>query len=361
MTSSRYGKFIGAFIAVGLIGLVGAHGYQSHQLEVRARAIGWQLDVPWFGSRGYFEPVAESERLRVQAASIEEQHDVVLPYPYSEYWLRPVGEWLQDMSRVGMDVTKFDFTSVDMTTWLNLRPLLKVRNIPPGTFQMGCTQEQGEACHDWERPVHSVSISTELYMMQHEVTQGLFELVMGYNPSFHQGEALPVEQVSWGDAARFANRLSEMDGLPPCYVIEDGSVEWADKACTGWRLPTEAEWEYAARANQVSRYSGSDSLENVGWYYANSQHQSHAVCTKQRNGFGLCDMSGNVWEWVWDWYGEYGIEGVADPTGPVSGRAKVLRGGSWRHYERNSRVSIRYYIAPEYTNPSWGFRLIRSG
>ena len=342
-----------------LVGFVGVRLYQANQIERRAAAVGWDLNVPIFGLSDFDQQVSDSERLRSTAKAIEDQYNVVLPHPYADYWLEPTGDWLQDMSRVGVDVSVFDFTTVNMVTWLHLRPWLKMRSIPSGPFQMGCTSEQGKACHDWERPVHSVTISKNFYMMQHEVTQGLYELVMGQNPSFHRGTGLPVEQVSWLDAVRFANRLSALDGLESCYVIEGDDVEWSNTACKGWRLPTEAEWEYAARANRRNRYAGSDSLESVGWYYANSQHQPHDVCTKQRNSFGLCDMSGNVWEWVWDSFGEYSDADQTDPTGPVEVSKRILRGGSWRHYERNSRVSIRYYIAPEYGNPSWGFRLLR--
>ena len=358
-TSFRYGKHLGALTALCMVGLVGVRLYQADQIEQRAQAVGWALNVPIVGLEVYDQMVADSERLRESAEVIERKYDVVLPHPYADYWLEASGQWLRELSRSGIKLSTYDLTDVNMHKWIALRPLLTLRNIPPGSFRMGCTNEQAKACYDSEKPVHSVAISQEFYMMESEVTQALYETVMGSNPSRYVNPNQPVEQVTWYDAVAFANRLSELDGLPSCYTINGDSIEWPDIECKGWRLPTEAEWEYAARGRQQNKFAGSDRLENVGWYYANSNHQPQDVCNKHRNGFGLCDMSGNVWEWVWDWYGEYDSDSQTDPTGPTEVSKRVLRGGSWRHYERNSRVSIRYYIAPEYGNPSWGFRLVR--
>ena len=358
-TSFRYGKHIGILTAVCLVGFVGMRLVQASQIQQRAESVGWDLHVPIFDLSEWEQLVAESERLKQTAQSVERKYDVVLPHPYAEWWLTPLPEWFQEMSRSGIALSSFDLSSVDMYTWVRMRPFLNQKNIPPGTFQMGCTDEQGSECHDWEKPVHSVTITKEFFMMQSEVTQALYELVMGTNPSRHQWASQPVEQVTWYDAVTFANRLSELDGLPTCYTIDADDVEWSDADCKGWRLPTEAEWEYAARGGQQSKFSGSDHLESVGWYYANSNHKPHSACEKYPNGFGLCDMSGNVWEWVWDSYGEYSDSSQTDPTGPTEVSKRVLRGGSWRHYERNSRTSIRYYIAPGYGNQSWGFRLVR--
>ena len=358
-TSFRYGKHIGALTVLCLVGFVGVRLYQADQIEQRAAVVGWELNVPIVGLDVFDQQVADSERLRQTAEVIERKYDVVLPHPYNDYWLEASGKWLRELSRSGIDFSTVDLSGVNMYTWISIRPLLTFRNIPPGTFRMGCTDEQGIDCHDWEKPVHSVTLSKEFYMMESEVTQALYETVMGHNPSRHVDANQPVEQVTWYDAVKFANRLSEIEGLTPCYTINGESVEWSDTQCKGWRLPTEAEWEYAARGRQQNTYAGSDRLEDVGWYYGNSNSQSQDVCVKYRNGFGLCDMSGNVWEWTWDGYGEYNVESQTDPVGPSTASRRVLRGGSWRHYERNSRVSIRYYIAPQYGDPSWGFRLVR--
>lgn len=358
-TIFRYGKHIGILTAVCLVGFIGMRLVQASQIQQRAEAVGWDLHVPLFDLSEWEQLVAESERLKQSAEYLEQKYDVLLPHPYSDLWLTSLPKWLRAMSRSGMNLSNFDLSNVDMYTWVRLRSLLSQTNIPPGTFQMGCTNEQVSACYDWEKPVHSVTISREFFIMQSEVTQALYEFVMGVNPSRYQSASQPVEQVTWYDAVTFANRLSELDGLPSCYTIDGENIEWADTDCKGWRLPTEAEWEYAARGSRQNTFAGSEQLRNVGWYYGNSNHKPQIVCKKHRNGFGLCDMSGNVWEWVWDWYGEYTDVSQTDPTGPTEVSKRVLRGGSWRHYERNARVSIRYYIAPGYRNQSWGFRLVR--
>ena len=219
------------------------------------------------------------------------------------------------------------------------------------------------------------------------------------NPSYFQGvdeppaegevqERRPVEKVSWYDAIVYCNLLSIKEGLTPCYTIK-GSTDpaawgmsptstgaedydyWKSVTCDfnadGYRLPTDAEWEYAARGGQAGitdgswnyDYSGSDTSENVAWYYSNSDYTTHEVGKKQANALGLYDMSGNVWEWCWDWYGGY-PSGTEDPAGPYAGSYRVLRGGSWYYVASNCTVSNRYYDDPYYRNYNYGIRLVRS-
>lgn len=225
-----------------------------------------------------------------------------------------------------------------------------------GTFTMGCTSEQGDDCGSDESPTHEVTLTRDFYIMESEVTQGLYEAVMGNNPSGLQGRDRPVENVIWYDAVEFANALSALQGLEECYSIEGEDVEWSNMDCIGWRLPTEAEWEYSARGGESYRYAGSDNVDEVAWYYDNSGYKTQDVCGKNRNGYGLCDMSGNVWEWVWDWHGDYSASPTEDPQGPTSGSARVLRGGSWKNNAWGVRVSNRITYS---WNDDLGFRLAR--
>ena len=235
--------------------------------------------------------------------------------------------------------------------------------IPSGSFTMGCTSEQGADCRDSEKPSHQVTLSRSFYLLKHEVTQELYEKVMGENPSYFKGSQRPVEEVSWYAAVRFANKLSELEGREECYQIgggEEPSVGWSNKSCRGWRLPTESEWEYAARGNADYKYAGSNTLDEVGWYDDNSGDETHPVGQKKANGFGLYDMSGNVWEWVWDRYGEYDGSPKTDPVGGVESSFRVLRGGSWRNRALFARASYRdRYLPSDRSNRSIGFRVLR--
>lgn len=238
--------------------------------------------------------------------------------------------------------------------------LENVVEITSDTFVMGCTNEQGSDCYSDESPTHEVTLTRDLLMMESEVTQGFYETIMGNNPSDFSGRMRPVERVSWYDAVEFANALSALEDLEPCYVIDGEDVEWTNPDCIGWRLPTEAEWEYAARVGESYKYAGSSSVESVAWYNENSARKTHGVCGKERNGYGLCDMSGNVLEWVWDWKGSYNDSPSVDPQGPTSGSIRVVRGGGWDSLAQRVRVSYRSGHLPAVTYNIVGFRLVRS-
>ena len=211
-----------------------------------------------------------------------------------------------------------------------------------GTFQMGATSEQGSDAYNNENPVHNVTLS-DYYIGETEVTQKLWFVVMGTNPSGYTGQPLrPVENVSWNDCQEFITKLNELTGK-------------------NFRLPTEAEWEYAARGGSKSngcKYSGSNTLGNVAWYKDNSGSRTHGVKTKSANELGIYDMSGNVWEWCQDWYGSYSSESQTDPTGPSSGSYRVVRGGSWYDSAEDCRVSTRNHSAHNSTPSDLGLRLV---
>ncbi len=242
------------------------------------------------------------------------------------------------------------------------------RLVPAGTFTIGCTPGQAAACGEDERPARVVTLSRWLFVGEVEVTQGLYARVMGRNPAFHTacGEACPVEQVSWFDALLFANALSKAEGLEECYRIKQNNVVWPQgTACLGYRLPTEAEWEVAARGGQDLAFAGSAEAEGVAWTWANSGGLPHPVGQKSANGYGLYDMTGNVTEWVWDTYAAttYAEGPATDPQGPSgptgSGR-RVLRGGSWRLEPDAARVANRNEGPAAGVSKHLGLRLVRT-
>ena len=207
---------------------------------------------------------------------------------------------------------------------------------------MGVTDEMTEP-YDDEIPVHQVTLSS-YYIGETEVTQALWKAVMGNNPSNFKGVDLPVECVSWDDCQNFIHKLNELTNRR-------------------FRLPTEAEWEFAARGGNNSnhtQYSGSKNIGDVAWYYGNSGSQTHPIKTKKANELGLYDMSGNVWEWCQDRYGNYGSNTQTNPTGSESGTRRVNRGGSWRGLARYCRSSNRGNISPGFRFNNLGFRLALS-
>ncbi|MFC1693696.1 formylglycine-generating enzyme family protein [Candidatus Latescibacterota bacterium] len=238
--------------------------------------------------------------------------------------------------------------------------------IPAGTFRMGDIQNYNQ--YSQEKPVHDVTISS-FDMSIYEITQDQYQSVMGSNPSsFKFGDNYPVEEVSWYDAVKYCNRLSDAAGLDCCY--EENTWE-CDFSKNGFRLPTEAEWEYACRAGTETKfYTGnnlssdgrtSTDLEEAGWYRSNSGSKTHTVGQKKPNAWGLYDMHGNVWEWSNDWYGEsyYSSSPSSNPAGLSSDSYRVIRGGSWYYYARYCRSADRNGSGPEGTYSGLGFRVVR--
>ncbi|GHU22904.1 hypothetical protein FACS1894172_07700 [Spirochaetia bacterium] len=227
--------------------------------------------------------------------------------------------------------------------------------IPAGTFMMGSPAP--EVNRVGNEVQHKVTISRDFYMGKCEVTQKEYQEVMGTNPSHFKGNNLPVENVSWYDAIEYCNARSRKEGLTPAYSGSGASISW-NRNANGYRLPTEAEWEYACRAGTSTPYSSGSSVDSVGWDWGNSGGETHPVGTKQANAWGLHDMHGNVWEWCWDWYGDYSTSSQTDPTGAASGTNRVLRGGSWFNIARYLRSANRGYYTPTSRYYNLGFRVV---
>lgn len=233
--------------------------------------------------------------------------------------------------------------------------------IPAGAYAMGCTDGQADDCFDNEFPLHAVVLTQPYLIGETEVTQGLYESVMGRNPSPFAscGPDCPVDTVSWNDAVAFANALSVEQGLNECYHIDGQDVTMpCGLHCGGFRLPTEAEWEVAARGGEDLKYSGSDYLSQVAWHANNSNDTIHPVAQKQPNGYGLYDMSGNVWELVWDTYDVYSPYLVEDPAVTSNGYRRVVRGGSWSGVDKMLRTSYRDHNDQDSRYYVQGFRLV---
>ncbi len=249
-------------------------------------------------------------------------------------------------------------------------PLSKIRHlsdadmvpIRTGTFRMG-SPEQEEGRLDSEGPVHEVTLSS-FESMRYLVTRRLYAESMGKDPGWPEGEAdsRPVNKVSWFDAVRFCNALSERMNLTPCYTgLETQEVVWDYKA-DGYRLPTEAEWEYAARAGTQTAWCFGDDeseLEKYGWFSKNSDHRVHPVGKLEANLWGLYDMHGNVYEWCWDWYGAYTDKPQTDPVGAEEGTSRVLRGGAFYVGSWGLRSADRFRYEPGDTDGDVGFRCVR--
>ncbi|MEW6440404.1 MAG: formylglycine-generating enzyme family protein [bacterium] len=245
---------------------------------------------------------------------------------------------------------------------------MELSRVPAGTFIMGSPEEEPGRKEDEAQ--HRVTIPNPFYMQVTEVTRGQWKKLMGNDPSHFAecGDECPVEQVTWNEAVEFCNRLSALEGFRPAYGIGEQGTVW-DRGADGYRLPTEAEWEFACRAGSTSafctgtitriREAMDPNLDRVGWYFGNALG-TRPVRQKECNSWGLYDMHGNVWEWCWDWYGQYDTRPATDPAGPPDGSRRVLRGGSWYGDAKNCRSADRIFYSPGGKNYSLGFRLCRT-
>ena len=250
--------------------------------------------------------------------------------------------------------------------------------LPPGTFTMGSPAD--EPGRDPDETPHLVTLTKAVYVATHEVTQSEWQSVMGWNESFFPGENRPVEWVTWFDCVSYCNQRSTQDGYTPAYSITDAAysgphivaatVTW-DQAADGYRLLTEAEWEYACRAGSQTAFCNGEitnaecspldpNLDLVGWYCGNASSATHDVGGKAGNAWGLQDIHGNVQNWCWDWHASYPAEPVTDPIGPPSGSYRVYRGGSWYEYARHCRSAARFAYFPLSRYDYLGLRLART-
>ncbi|GMO29503.1 MAG: hypothetical protein Pg6A_17700 [Termitinemataceae bacterium] len=252
--------------------------------------------------------------------------------------------------------------------------------IEGGTFTMGSPQSY--RYHESNQIQHNATVSS-FYIGKYELTQKEWKEVIGNNPSNFKGDDLPVERVNWYDAIEYCNKRSEQEGLTPAYTIDKirsdpnnnaptrGTAEWEhgdtmrwtvtwNRNANGYRLPTEAEWEYACRAGTTTLLSTENEINSAGWSTTTSGWRTHPVGQKQPNTWGLYDMYGNVWELCWDWYTEYLRDEQTNPIGPNFGSGRVRRGGSWLTYGLGICAALRRGITPASQDYRVGFRLVRN-
>lgn len=236
------------------------------------------------------------------------------------------------------------------------------------TFTMGSPEE--ERWRENDETQHQVTVGN-YYIAKYEVAQADYEALMGSNPNSFTGDRLPVEGVSWYDAVRYCNALSSQEGLEAAYTINGMEVTW-NREANGYRLPTEAEWEYACRAGTTTPFStgGNITVDQANWYssypYIEGEgggayrRQTVAVDEFEPNSWGIYNMHGNVSEWCWDYYGEYGAQAQDNPAGPQSGRSRVMRGGGWYDYAKHVRSAYRSAMPADYIDYKIGFRVARN-
>jgi formylglycine-generating enzyme required for sulfatase activity len=240
--------------------------------------------------------------------------------------------------------------------------LLVMMELPGGSFLMG-SPDTDDMAYDDEKPQHRVTVAGFRIAVT-PVTAGIYHEVMQREAPAESAARLPVIDVNWEDAIRFCNRLSEREGLRPAYRVKGESVAW-DRFASGYRLPTEAEWEYACRAGTTTRFSFGDDparLDAYAWFADNTSYRLQPVASKRPNPWGLYDMHGNVWEWCWDWYRRYALKQVrswADLRNFARPRYRVVRGGSFDDAPENLRSARRGDVLPEARVRRGGFRCVR--
>ncbi len=287
------------------------------------------------------ERVAAAERDRAEAAEAAERDRVAAEARAERDRVAAVAAAERDRVAAEHDRLAAAFLTTPAGTDATSPSVGPMKWIPAGTFTMGSPPSQaGRGADETE---HRATLTHGFLLMEHEVTQGEWMGVMGSNPSRFTacGADCPVETVSWNEAVAFASRASARDGAT-------------------YRLPTESEWEYAARGGGSGIYAGGIDVDAVAWMNDNAGGTTHAVCGKQRNGFGLCDMSGNVSEWTSDWYGVYPTGSVTDPVGASTGSNRVVRGGDWSGSATYASVAYRFSTTPDSARNDFGFRLSRS-
>jgi formylglycine-generating enzyme required for sulfatase activity len=243
---------------------------------------------------------------------------------------------------------------------VNRAVLPAMSRVGPGEFLMGSPPyERGR---DEVEDRHQVTLTRPFLISVTEITQAQWYEIMGTRPAWFEGSDRPVEKVDWFDAVRFCNALSQAEGLTPAYRIGRGQVSW-NRDADGYRLPTAAEWEYACRAGSTTRYAAGDDpgrLQTVGWFGGSPGDGTRAVGRLEPNAWGLYDMHGNVWEWVWDWSGDYPPSFARDPAGPADGRSRVIRGGAFDSPASSCRSAKHNAADPELNAPIIGFRVARN-
>lgn len=260
----------------------------------------------------------------------------------------PVGEHTVTLEYAGKTLTQEITVNRNEKSFHSFKESIKsikMTRIDGGSFWMG--DRDGESD---ELPVHQVNVSSFL-MGTYQITQKEWQSVMGYNPSRFKGDNLPVDNIDWYEAVKFCNKLSSLEGLTPCYSGSGVNTKCNWNA-DGYRLPTEAEWEFAATGGNNSNeytYSGSGSIGSIGWYSGNAGGRTKAVGSKKPNELGIHDMTGNVWEWCWDWHDEYYYSNSPsrDPKGADSGKERVFRGGAYNSAAVHCRSANRGFIYPD--------------
>jgi len=354
-----------------------------HQLKLRPPK---HPSRAWLKRAGEMVQERIEQRQQVTKESRRETNTQRTPQRQSAAARHPSARTRQRLQRRPGEVTCFSLGTVSPESAVNTSfhdlgrqarqddtpVVLNMVEAPPGTFRMGASDHDDDSDADSdERPRHTARLRGYL-VGQTPITQGQYRAIMGENPSkLRTSDQHPVARVSWFDAVRFCNALSQKCGLESAYSIGEGKKPTVscNFQARGFRLPTEAEWESAARAGQNLKYSGADEPDEVAWYRGNSGGKPHPVALKKPNAWGLYDMSGNVWEWCWDWYGEDAYKNrvtlsgnkktITDhPRGPESGVLRTLRGGAYDLGTAGLRASNRFRYPPTSQHDDSGFRVV---